>query len=138
MKPKTGFGVLVAMALSLALLLIPTSQAERSRQSSVVPNAQSTAGQPGNARAVNLARLPRTQTADGQGFQTEAAGLPNVLNSQSALSTAILMSTGGAAVQAEEVALLGNWDGREDYTADHAQKVDDFSFILTSPNQFVT
>ena len=38
MKRKTGFGLLVAMALSLTLLLLPTSQAERSRKSSVVLN----------------------------------------------------------------------------------------------------
>ena len=56
-------------------------------------------------------------------------GLTNVLNSQSALSAALLTTVGGRDNQFSEVGLIADWDGREDCAADHSQKVDDFSFV---------
>ncbi|PYS25952.1 MAG: hypothetical protein DMF72_00165, partial [Acidobacteria bacterium] len=124
------------MALSLTLLLLPTSQAERSRKSSVVLNPP-TSERTVTAPAINFDKLSPSQDQEPK-IQPDAAGLPSVLNSRSALSAALFTSTGGPQVQAEEVSLIANWDGREDYNADRGQKVDDFSSVLLSPNQFVT
>ena len=108
MKRKTGFGLLVAMALSLTLLLLPTSQAERSRKGSVVPNAPFTSDRTAAAPAINFDRLSPNQDQEPK-IQPDAAGLPSVLNSRSALSAALFTSTGGPQVQAEEVSLIANW-----------------------------
>jgi hypothetical protein len=58
---------------------------------------------------------------------TPQAGQPDVLNGRSALSAALITTVGGRDNQVSEVTLLADWDGREDCTADHEAKVDDFS-----------
>src|SRR5262245_62155558 len=130
MKRKTGFVLLAAMALSLALLLIPTTQAERSRKSLVVPKTD----------AAQLARAtsPGELATSNDKVWTNVAGLPSNLNSQSPLSAALFTAIGGVNTSFDEVSLLGNWDGREDYTADRAQKIDDLSFVAVTPTQFIT
>ena len=69
-----------------------------------------------------------TVTADAE-VGPPLVGLTNVLNSQSALSAALLTTVGGRDNQFSEVGLIADWDGREDCAADHSQKVDDFSFV---------
>ncbi len=59
----------------------------------------------------------------------QAAGQPDVLNTRSPLSAALITAVGGRDNQVSEVGLLGDWDGREDCTADHGAKADDFSGI---------
>jgi hypothetical protein len=54
-------------------------------------------------------------------------GQPLMLNARSALSAALIASIGGRDNQFSEVALIADWDGREDCTADRGAKVDDFS-----------
>ncbi|HSO76878.1 MAG TPA: hypothetical protein VLU47_18775, partial [Blastocatellia bacterium] len=56
-------------------------------------------------------------------------GQPVVLNSLSALSAAVITNIGGRDTQFSEVALVADWDGREDCAADRGTKVDDFSLI---------
>ncbi|HWP43574.1 MAG TPA: hypothetical protein VNO14_10090, partial [Blastocatellia bacterium] len=65
-------------------------------------------------------------------------GQPLVLNAQSALSAALITSIGGRDNQFSEVALLADWDGREDCVADRAQKLDDFSFNEPEIDQSLT
>jgi hypothetical protein len=50
------------------------------------------------------------------------------MNTQSALSSALLTTIGGRDNQFSEVTLIADWDGREDCAADRESKVDDFSF----------
>lgn len=57
------------------------------------------------------------------------SGQPLALNARSALSAAVITTLGGRDNQFSEVALIADWDGREDCTADHAAEVDDFSGI---------
>src|SRR5262245_15435279 len=130
MKRKTGFVFLAAMALSLALLLIPTTQAERTRKSLVVPKTDA-------AQLAKTKSPGELATSNDKGW-TNVAGEPPILNSQSPLSAALFTAIGGVNTSFDEVSLLGNWDGREDYTADRAQKIDDLSFVAVTPTQFVT
>src|ERR1044071_2729755 len=56
-------------------------------------------------------------------------GQPLVLNEVSALCAALITNIGGRDNQFSEVALIADWDGREDCAADRGTKVDDFSFV---------
>ncbi|HKP13894.1 MAG TPA: hypothetical protein VJZ91_17360, partial [Blastocatellia bacterium] len=66
------------------------------------------------------------------------AGEPELLAGNAAFSAAVFTAISGRDTQFDEVALLADWDGREDTVADRAHKVDDFSgvapdidFVLT-------
>jgi len=61
------------------------------------------------------------------GTVTPEAGEPANMQACSALSAAIITSEGGRDTQFDEVLTLGDWDGLEDFSADHSGKVDDFS-----------
>ena len=56
-------------------------------------------------------------------------GEPLVLNELSALSAALITTIGGRDNQFSEVALIADWDGREDCVADRGAKIDDFSGV---------
>ena len=56
-------------------------------------------------------------------------GLPQVLGTNDALSAALITTIGGRDTQFDEVALIADWDGREDCVADHGSKIDDFSGV---------
>ncbi|MFL6213615.1 MAG: hypothetical protein ACJ74J_06930 [Blastocatellia bacterium] len=56
-------------------------------------------------------------------------GEPAVLNVNDALSAALITTIGGRDTQFSEVALLADWDGREDCVADRGAKIDDFSGV---------
>lgn len=72
--------------------------------------------------------LGRATAASGPAVsQPATGGLPNNMNTQSPLSTAVMTTVGGRGTQFSEVSLVGDWDGREDRVADHAQKVADLS-----------
>src|SRR5215471_14126495 len=60
------------------------------------------------------------------------AGEPANMAACSAFSAAIITSEGGRDTQFDEVLTLGDWDGLEDFSADHSGKVDDFSLIQTT------
>jgi hypothetical protein len=68
------------------------------------------------------------------------AGEPVNMCAGSAMSAAIITSEGGRNTQFDEILTLGDWDGREDYVADHSGKVDDFSgkvpTVPNGPNEF--
>ena len=68
---------------------------------------------------------PSQRKAGGQG--RPLVGQPLALNETSALSTALITTIGGRDTQFSEVALLADWDGREDCAADRGAKIDDFS-----------
>ena len=74
-------------------------------------------------------RRKRSKTGSDSRIMPRAAGQPDILDSSSALSVAVFTAIGGRDNQVSEVSLLGDWDGREDCTADHGAKVDDFSLI---------
>ncbi|HKQ09016.1 MAG TPA: hypothetical protein VJ464_28095, partial [Blastocatellia bacterium] len=72
----------------------------------------------------------KTQSGNhGGGEFTPQSGQPLVLNANSALSAALITTIGGRDNQFSEVALIADWDGREDCAADREAKVDDFSFV---------
>src|SRR5262245_20627456 len=125
MKRRIALLLLCAVSLALALMLIPKGHAERDAM---------------KGRAVNSAPTRTVVSRSGSGgrIRTEAAGLPNALDSRSPLSAALLTSMGGINTQFDEISLIANWDGREDYTADRANKVDDLSFVISTPQQFIT
>ena len=79
---------------------------------------------PGGAAAIEP---PAQRKGGGQG--PPLAGQPVVLSEVGALSAALITTIGGRDTQFSEVALLADWDGREDCTADRSAKVDDFSTI---------
>lgn len=60
--------------------------------------------------------------------QPAAAGLPQHIPGDSALSAAIMTTIGGRNSPFDEVTLMADWDGKEDLTADRGAKVTDFSF----------
>ena len=66
------------------------------------------------------------------------SGNPLVLDARSALSDALIILLGGRDNQFSEVALIADWDGREDCTVDREQKVDDFSFAESEPDVELT
>ena len=78
--------------------------------------------------AAKLAKSLAKKKAGGGDFITQS-GQPTVLNARSALSAALMTTIGGRDNQFSEVALIADWDGREDCVADREQKVDDFSFV---------
>src|SRR5262249_37439681 len=79
---------------------------------------------PGGASPIN-APNPR-KAIGGNG---PLIGQPLVLNETSALSAALITNIGGRDNQFSEVALIADWDGREDCAADRGTKIDDFSFV---------
>lgn len=106
-----------------------------------LPPAQSSGGSidPKTVTSLALNRLP--EGVDVQAVIREAlrnhgkgpreglnSGQPRILETDSALSAAFLTNIGGRNTQFSEVALVADWDGREDCTADREAKVDDFSF----------
>ena len=72
-------------------------------------------------------QAPPSRKAGGAG--PPLAGQPVVLNEDGALSAALITTVGGRDTQFSEVALLADWDGREDCVADRATKIDDFSTV---------
>ena len=67
-------------------------------------------------------------TRSREGEVAIQSGQPETLDARSALSDALIIAIGGRDNQFSEVALIADWDGREDCTVDREQKVDDFSF----------
>src|SRR5215472_18148001 len=69
------------------------------------------------------------------GTVTPESGEPVNICAGSALSAALVTTEGGRDTQFDEVLTLGDWDGREDFVADHSGKVDDFSLKqIANPN----
>jgi hypothetical protein len=66
-------------------------------------------------------------TSPGVGGTGLPIGLPQVLGNNDALSAALITTIGGRDSQFDEVALIADWDGREDCVADRGSKIDDFS-----------
>lgn len=97
------------------------------------PDLQVMAGlPPGGAVTAPGGRKP----SGGQG--PPLAGQPLVLNEFSALSDALILTEGGRDTQFSEVALISDWDGREDCAADRGAKIDDFSFAESEPDVTLT
>ncbi|MFY9556559.1 MAG: hypothetical protein WAV47_17735, partial [Blastocatellia bacterium] len=91
-------------------------------------------GKDASARIANALK----KSKGGNGDVSIQSGQPLVLNARSALSAALLTNIGGRDNQFSEVALIADWDGREDCVADREQKVDDFSFSEVEPDVSLT
>ena len=89
---------------------------------------------PGGASPVNP---PGSRKVTG-GQGPPLVGQPLVLNELSALSDALIFTEGGRDTQFSEVALISDWDGREDCVADRGAKIDDFSFAESEPDVTLT
>ncbi|HYM00231.1 MAG TPA: hypothetical protein VEZ90_14860, partial [Blastocatellia bacterium] len=79
--------------------------------------------------------------ASGRGGSiSPQAGEPVNMLASAAMSATIITSEGGRNTQFDEVLTLGDWDGLEDFAADHSGKVDDFSgkvpTVPTGPLEF--
>ncbi|HKS40681.1 MAG TPA: hypothetical protein VJX74_08680, partial [Blastocatellia bacterium] len=72
---------------------------------------------------------PAARKTDGGGGPSPQVGQPLVLDETSALSASLITHIGGRDTQFSEVALIADWDGREDCTADRGAKIDDFSTV---------
>ena len=84
----------------------------------------------------SLALTPVEQKEGGNVILS--AGQPDSLDARSPLSAALMTTFGGRGTQFSEVSLLADRDGREDYSADRAQKLDDFSFVEAEIDQTLT
>lgn len=145
MRRTTGALLLITLILLAASFLIPTTQAERTSKPGAAPNekivpSSGSENLPSSAEIrTGLLTRPTNTFAQGKDkIQASAAGQPSVLNPQSALSAAIITTLGGRNSQFSEVSLLADWDGREDFAADRAHKVDDFSFAELDIDQALT
>ena len=91
------------------------------------------------AASEKIAKQIQSKRKSGKGGDvTIQSGEPEILNSRSALSDALITTIGGRDTQFSEVVLLADWDGREDCNADREQKVDDFSFAESENNLLQT
>ena len=92
-------------------------------------------------RALGITRVKNPQEASarigqrllkkgsGSGAVSVQSGQPSVeMDARSALSDALITAIGGRDNQFSEVAIVADWDGREDCVAEREQKIDDFSF----------
>ncbi len=64
-----------------------------------------------------------------------STGLGTSMAAGAPLSAAVITTIGGRGTQFDGVALLADWDGREDLTADHQGLVDDFSAKIPQPGE---
>ncbi len=68
-------------------------------------------------------------------FGTDSLAVPTNMVGNSAFSAAVTTNIAGPF---NHVALFGDWDGREDFGADHFGKIDDFSTKMTPPGLVLT
>ncbi|HXI91470.1 MAG TPA: hypothetical protein VNO24_15750, partial [Blastocatellia bacterium] len=101
-------------------------------QGNITPEVRKALGltKTANAKAASekIARRIRSGSQSG-GDVSIQSGEPEVLAGNAAFSAALLTTIGGRDNQFSEVALLADWDGREDCAADRSKKVDDFSGV---------
>jgi hypothetical protein len=96
-----------------------------------VENARELSARLFEAAQSRLASNSGRQSASQSVELAPQSGQPTVLNARSALSAALAVNIGGRDTQFSEVALVADWDGREDCAADREQKIDDFSTLET-------
>jgi len=98
--------------------------------------AERPAARPAVLRPADVARMLGVTAASAPAAESDvpldrptAVGQPNVLDSRSPLSAALMTASGGPGSTLHQVALLGDWDGREDHSADRAQNLEDSSSV---------
>ncbi|HUK92025.1 MAG TPA: hypothetical protein VLZ81_16615, partial [Blastocatellia bacterium] len=83
--------------------------------------------------------MARRMIGKGQAVKPQSAEPTNMLAS-AALSTALITNVGGRSTQFDEVLTLADWNGQEQFSANHSGKVDDFSGKIptgpTGPSEF--
>ena len=107
MKRRFGFALLVALALVLAWLQVPTGHADSSDVET----------------ATSASNSPRPSATDKDQVRINAAGLPNILDERAPLSAALVTAIGAPGSIAPEVSLLADFSGRENYVADRGAKL---------------
>src|SRR5262249_6490791 len=112
--------------------LLPVSGSDETAGAAISPQVR---------KALGLSRITNVKSASqkiaqrilsgrqASGSFRPQAGQPEVLAGNSAFSAAVVTTIGGRDNQFSEVALLADWDGREDDVADRSKKVDDFSGV---------
>lgn len=123
------------MTLFLAMLIIPAGEASRSTGEVATTNEASSKKDvpeltPPAPRAGAKTEAPPAPAKDEPGGENLSAGLTAVLNGQAPLSAAVITALHNPSTAESAVSLLASWDGREDFTADRAGKVDE----TASPN----
>ncbi|HEU5237079.1 MAG TPA: hypothetical protein VFU37_08045, partial [Pyrinomonadaceae bacterium] len=131
MRSKTLFALAAAFALFFGMFFLMRSShaGGPAKNTGALPGSNSSRVSP--RLAASLARHAANPTArltQDQKIAPNAAGMPNVLDTRSALSAELFTHIGGRGTQFSEPTLLANNDGREDFAADRAQTIDDFSF----------
>ena len=131
MSRKTLFTLAAAFALFFGMFFLMRSShaGGPAKNTGTLPGSKSSAISPRLAAALaRHAANPAARFTQDQKIAPNAAGMPNVLDTRSALSAELFTHIGGRGTQFSELTLLANNDGREDFAADRAQTVDDFSF----------
>src|SRR5882724_6138432 len=126
MKRRIGFVLLVTFALFAVWLLTPSSRAGGSGRGDQAKGDASQIGD-GHATAVRRGRVG-----------PETVGLPSTLDERAPFSASIATFVGGRNGTFNDVTLLGNFDGREDYAADRAAKFDDLGGLFIDPDATIT
>jgi hypothetical protein len=130
-KARAALGVKsVASQQAVAVVDSPAQQQQEAMAGQLTAETVNALGimrSRGGDAAARIQQALSNSRAKGGDF-TVQSGEPNVLDARSALSTALMTIIGGRDNQFSEVALVADWDGREDCAADREQKVDDFSF----------
>jgi hypothetical protein len=141
--PLVGLRARAASGSAGVKAIAPLSKAMSAEAASVVPTATATttapqrevAGGPirsdvseglfGRTRkGTDLGKLNEkiaNRIKGGDGISPQAGEPATVMNAQSPLSAALVTTIGGRDNQFSEVALLADWDGREDCVADRTQ-----------------
>ncbi|MBX7245437.1 MAG: hypothetical protein K1X53_08055 [Candidatus Sumerlaeaceae bacterium] len=134
---RTRFGVqskLIAMLASVGLICSLAG----AQQYSVPTEGTGVEGSSAAAAAKLAVTGAPKGSGPGQSIPVRAAGQPNIMRPDGAFSAAVMASFGGRGQQFSEATLLGDWDGREDNTADRQLKVADYSGQTTDPAQSLT
>ena len=120
-----------SFALILGSLLLPTAHARLRNQRPALPGRSMPIAKPVVAGAVPESK---TLTADTGGKSPETVGQPTTLDTRSPMSAEVFTAVGpgipGLFPSFTTPALLANNDGREDFTADRAQQVDNIGPII--------
>jgi hypothetical protein len=128
MKRRIGFVLLVTFALCLTWILVPSSRAGSQGKGGTAKIQK--AGPASGGNPVKVQRSGRVHR--------ESGGLPNTFDERAPMSAAVATFLGGRNGTFNEVDLLGNFDGREDYAAERGAAFDDFTGLFIEPDATIT
>src|SRR5438105_9908881 len=125
---RKGIGLLLFAALAVFAVwpFMPVGHAGNSRETATISNGNSP-----------RARLAAVRATDGS-IRPDTAGLPTILNEKAPLSTTVMTFLGGRSALFNDVTLLADFSGRENYIADRGALLQSFTGSLTDPDTTIT